>query len=314
MRQCIPFGHYKPKWMRLMAVAVAMACAAGGAVNYTKAGQVFQVQMGYFQNQFPDQQAKLSEPASAFVKRWWEGFRTKGNVDDDPKPGRPPKIPDAKAREAAEIIFRGYPVQHTVHQQVVTDVKYFYSVAEAIAYSATLRDTLRDYKATPEQPLSAMHRAAPSMVRRRVTFRHHLAEDEEAKRRRVAADLLVWLHIDPSLLNRTMFIDETTIQTHGLKHDHIEVWVNSSDTRFHDFHGVPGKAWDPVKVHVIAAVTAHPHYDALGGLVYVEFTTGTTNIKRRVNKRLDGSTRSPDFKYLVSALPLLNADNTSWAS
>jgi hypothetical protein len=38
-----------------MAVAVAMACAAGGAVNYTKAGQVFQVQMGYFQNQFPDQ-------------------------------------------------------------------------------------------------------------------------------------------------------------------------------------------------------------------------------------------------------------------
>jgi hypothetical protein len=38
-----------------------------------------------------------------------------------------------------------------------------------------------------------MHRAAPSMVRRRVTFRHHLAEDEEAKRRRVAADLLVWL-------------------------------------------------------------------------------------------------------------------------
>jgi hypothetical protein len=100
------------------------------------------------------------------VKRWWEGFRTKGNVDDDPKPGRPPKIPDAKAREAAEIIFRGYPVQHTVHQQVVTDVKYFYSVAEAIAYSATLRDTLRDYKATPgaatqcNAPGSPQHGAA----------------------------------------------------------------------------------------------------------------------------------------------------------
>jgi hypothetical protein len=154
--------------------------------------------MGYFQNQFPDQPAKLSEPASAFVKRWWEGFRTKGNVDDDPKPGRPPKIPDIKAREAAEIICRGYPVRHTVHQQVVTDVKYFYSVAEAIAYSATLRDTLRDYKATPGAAYSdAMHRAAPSMVRRRVTFRHHLAEDEEAKRQRVAADLLVWLHNDP---------------------------------------------------------------------------------------------------------------------
>jgi hypothetical protein len=165
-----------------------------------------------------------------------------------------------------------------VHRQVVTDVKYFYSVAEAIAYSATLRDTLRDYKATQGAGLlNAMHRAAPGMVRRRVTFRHHLAEDEEAKR---PGWLTCWYGctMTPSLLNRTVFTDETTIQTHGLKHDHIEVWVNSSDTRFHDFHGVPGKAWDPVKVHVIAAVTAHPHYDALGGLVYVEFTTGTTNI------------------------------------
>jgi hypothetical protein len=111
-----------------------------------------------------------------------------------------------------------------------------------------------------------------------------------------------------------VFIDETTIQTHGLKHDHIQVWMNSSDTRFHDFHGVPGKSWDPVKVHAVVAVTAHPHYDNLGGLVYVDFTTGTTDIKRRVNKRLDGSIRSPDFKYSVSVLLLLNANNTCWAS
>jgi hypothetical protein len=130
-------------------LALAMACAAGGAVNYTKAGQVFQVQMGYFQNQFPDQQAKLSDACVRVCEARWEGPEPRGMLMTDPKPGRPPKIPDAKAREAAEIIFRGYPVQHTVHQQVVTDVKYFYSVAEAIAYSATLRDTLRDYKATP---------------------------------------------------------------------------------------------------------------------------------------------------------------------
>ena len=59
---------------------------------------------------------------------------------------------------------------------------------------------------------------------------------------------------------------------------------------------------------------AHPHYDNLGGLVYVDFTTGTTDIKRRVNKRLDGSIRSPDFKYTVSVLLMLNANNTCWAS
>ena len=48
--------------------------------------------------------------------------------------------------------------------------------------------------------------------------------------------------------------------------------------------------------------------------MYVDFTTGTTDIKRRVNKRLDGSIRSPDFKYSVSVLLLLNANNTCWAS
>ena len=313
VRQCIPFGHYKPKWMRLLAVAVAMACAAGGAVNYTKAGQLFQVQLGYFATQFPDQPATLSEPASAFVRRWYEGFQKKGSVDDDPKPGRPPKIPDAAAREAAEIVVRGYTVQHSTRQGVTSELKYFSTLPEAIAHNETLRNTLHEYHATPEQLLNAMHRVAPDMVRRKVTFRHKLSQEEIAKRQKVAGDLLGWLQTDPTLLTRMVFIDETTIQTHSLKHEHLEVWVNSSDTRFHDFHGVPGKAWDPVKAHVIAAVTAHPFYDRLGGLVYVEFTTGTTDIKRRVNKRLDGSTRTPTFKYLVSVLLLLNGDHTSWA-
>jgi hypothetical protein len=53
-------------------------------------------------------QAKLSEPYVRVCEALVGGVPTKGNVDDDPKPGRPPKIPDIKAREAAEIICRGY--------------------------------------------------------------------------------------------------------------------------------------------------------------------------------------------------------------
>lgn len=313
VRQCGGLSHYKPKWMRLLAVAAAMTCIGGGLVNYTKAGQVFEVKIGYFKSVFPKEPAQLGEASSQFVKRWYENFVKTGNVDDAPRSGRPPKIPDSSARQAAELISRGYTVQHNVRGQQVQEHKYFSSVAEAVTYHDVLRDMLTEFKATNEQLISAMHRAAPELVRRRVTFRHKLSNDEKAKRQRVAAELLARYQTDTALIERMVFIDETTIMTHSLKHDHIEVWVNQSDTKFHDYHGVPGKAWDPVKVHVVAAVTAHPSYERTGGLVYVEFTTGTTDIRRRINKRLDGSTRSTDFVYLVSGLLLAQQYYAGWA-
>lgn len=313
VRQCFPHQHYKPTWARLLAVAVAMSCMAGGVVNYTKAGQMLEVKLGYFNTVFEREPADLSEPASDFVKRWFHNFRTKGNVDDAPRSGRPPKIPDLAAREAAEILSAGYTVQRTVRQQPVVEHKYFSTVAEAVASNTILQQTLRTYAATPEQLLDAIHRVAPDVERRRVTFRHQLSTGEMSKRTTVAAGLLQRYHADPNLLQRMVFIDETTILTHSLKHEHIDVWVNRSDPTFHDFHGVPGKAWDPVKVHVIAAVTAHPSYQGTHGLVYMEFTTGTTDIARRVNKRLDGSTASAHFTYLVSDLLLLNAYDTARA-
>lgn len=313
VRQCFPLAHYKPTWARLLAVAVAMSCMASGVVNYTKAGHLLEVKLGYFNTVLENEPAHLREPASDFVKRWYQNFRTKGNVDDAQRSGRPPKIPDSKAREAAEIVSRGYYVERTISHQRVVERKYFSTMAEAVAYNATLQHTLRTYTATHEQLLDAIHRVAPEVVHRRVTFRHQLSPAEMGKRTSVAAGLLARYHTDPNLLTRMVFIDETTILTHSLKHEHIEVWVNSTDPTFHDFHGVPGKAWNPVKVHVIAAVTAHPYYQGSGGLVYVDFTTGTTNIARRVNKRVDGSTASAHFVYLVSELLLLNAYNTTWA-
>lgn len=313
MRQCVPFGHYKPKWLRLLAVALAMAFTTGMVTNYTQAGRVLQVQLGYFNTQFPNQAAKLSEPPKTFVQRCYEKFLATGDVEDAPRSGRPPKIPDAIAKDAAETICRGYTVQQTTPQGVVTVRKYFSTMGEAIAANETLQGYLCQYHATQDQLLDAIHRAAPDMVQRRVSFRHHLSHAETAKRQKVAGDLLAWQQTDPTLLPRMVFIDETTIQTHGLKHDHIQVWVNRTDTTFHDFHGVPGKAWDPIKAHVVAAVSAHPAYAETHGLVYMDFTTGTTDIKRRWNKRLDGSTASPNFVYTVSVLLLLNGDNASWA-
>lgn len=274
-------------------------------MNYTRAGRLFEVKIGYFNTVFPNEPMQLKEDASAFVRRWHDSFVKKGNVQDDPRGGRPPKIPDDKAREAAEIIARGYTVERTVRRQVIQEHKYFSSVAEAISHEPKLQELMRDYKVDATQLLNAIHRVAPELEHRRVTFRHQLSQDEMEKRAGVSAGLLLRYRADHTLLQSMVFIDETTIMTHGLKHDHIEVWVNKTDKRFHDYHGVPGKSWDPVKVHVVAAVTAHPQYENSGGLMYVDFTTGTTDIRRRVNKRMDGSTAVTNFVYLVSGLLLM---------
>lgn len=311
VRQRGAITPYKPTWVRILAVASAIACLAGGAVNLTRAGQVFEVKLQYFNTVFKDQQ-QLSEPSATFVSRWYDRFRESGDVDDAPKTGRPPKIPDDQAKQAAAIISAGYTAEVPVRGQLLQQHKYFRTVPEAIAHEDALRIITTTYDATPTQLLNAIHRVAPELVQRRVTFRHRLSDSEKAHRQRVATDLLARHHTDPTLIPRMVFVDETTIQTHGLKKDHVVVWVNGSDPGFHDYHGVPGKSWDPVKVHVIAAVSAHPAYDSTRGLVYVEFTTGTTDIRRRINKRLDGSTTVPNFKYTVSALLLANEYAASW--
>ena len=63
-----------------MAVAAAMSTALAGTVNYTRAGQVMQVQLGHFHEVFTEQQ-QLGEPASTFVGRWYDRCRNTRDVD-----------------------------------------------------------------------------------------------------------------------------------------------------------------------------------------------------------------------------------------
>jgi hypothetical protein len=55
------------------------------------------------------------------------------------------------------------------------------------------------------------------------------------------------------------------------------------------------------------AVTAHPAFASTGGLVYVELTSGTTDIQRRTNELQDGSQTVGNHVYRVSVLPLVDS-------
>jgi hypothetical protein len=266
--------------------------SALGAVNYTQAGKKFQVNLGVFKTVYQGEPVSISERPSRFVERWWEHFKKHGDVDDAQRSGRPPKVPDDVAWHAAEILCRGYTVTRNVDGRQIVEQKYYSTLPDAIAANGELRDVLLRFPVTADQLLHAMHRVAPELEHHRVSFRHMLSPEEKAHRSTVAAGLRTWYQNDPSLLDNMVFIDETTILTQGLKREHIEVWVNGSDTNFKDYTSVPGKSGDPVKAHVIAAVSAHPSFQDKHGLVYFDFTTGTSYIKRLHNKRLDGSTLS----------------------
>lgn len=286
-----------------------MTALSGGVVNYTKAGQMLQVQLGYFANKFPNNPAELHEEPSEFAKRWWEGFLERGNLKDAPRAGRPPKIPNIVAFHAAEIISEGYTSTSTVLGEEISEHKHFASIIEAIRFNSTLKQICDEFQATPQQLLAAMHRVAPELVQRSVRFRHKLTEAEKAHRVTVCYGLFQRYQRDHTMLLYMVFVDETTIMTHGLKGVSLKVWVNATDKSFRDYHNVPGKAWKPVKAHVIAAVTAHPQFEDTAGVVYVEFTTGTTKINRTQNLRWNGTAHVPDYHYLVSALHPLNACN-----
>ena len=173
-------GHYKPRWLRLAGVAaVIITTSALGAVNYTEAGAYLAHNLPHYNKLFPNAQASLSEAPSIFTKRWYETFKETQGVDDAPRAGRPHKIPDKSAKQAAEgILAQGYNVTYTLRGRQVEELKHFSTMSEAVGASETLRNMLAEFEATPEQMLEAIHRLAPELKHRRVTFRHSLSAAE----------------------------------------------------------------------------------------------------------------------------------------
>ena len=82
VRQHGALTPYKPRWVRILAVAAALSTLAAGTVNYTQAGRVMQVQLGYFNTEVFKQEQQVVEEASTFVKRWYDRYKLTGDVAD----------------------------------------------------------------------------------------------------------------------------------------------------------------------------------------------------------------------------------------
>ena len=299
--------HYKPMWARWLAVAVCVLVGVTAASDdevWRQATATFVQEQHKWEKLFENlpRCGKIEVPGK-FVKRWFEKFH-KGacTCEDDPRSGRPRLLSLEVAARAATLVKQGRWVKVKVGKHTHHRLVYFTSIQDAVDHTTELQSILRDNRVTVHQLREAMHAADPSLVRRRITFKRALSKEEKRQRVESAKLLIDECERNPNILHNMVFIDETTIVLQGGEHEHVAVWCDKHDVNFNDVCPLPiGHKADPTKVHIIAAVSSHPAFKASNALVYVDFTTGTSHIRRRHNKRMDGSTLDPAYNYQVGA-------------
>lgn len=265
----------KPMWMRFLAIAICVqciTCAQAGTVNWVQAEHTFNEQYEQWHKVFPklSQSAYSSHNLKQFMETWFNRFREGDEgCKNIPGSGRPRLIPLDVAKTAAELVRKGKLVQFHKNGRDWSKIVFYPTIHAAVGDLPELQKILHDYDCSPEQLLGAMHAADPELVRRSITFKRALTIAEKAARVEACEQLLQLLAADPSLLKNMVFLDETTIVLFGEEVERLQVWCSKHDIHFHDVCPVPqNHRSKTVKVHVIAAVTAHPAFAASKGVVY----------------------------------------------
>jgi hypothetical protein len=243
-----------------------------------------------------------------YLRNWWKHFKGQGSIEDMPRSGRPRIIHPDDARRAAAIVKRGKLVLENRRGSMVYHRVHYTSIGEAVRQNAELQDIVRRLNVNHHQLLHAMHMADPSLVRRKIFFKHLFTPKELAARQKFAFECLCYLMFWPrhlgNFLEHIIFIDESSLAVNKFTKSDVFVWCDDADVCFRDVCPRQLRKGPGIVVRFIVAVSAHPAFAHKGGVVYVELTSGTTDIQRRTNKLQDGSQARGDQVYQVSVLPL----------
>ena len=247
------------------------------------------------------QQIKVSK-GTWYLKTYWRNFNKYGGLGDAPRMPRACKIPMTEALKAANLVKAGQPVTTRIRGEDITYHSYYTSIQQACEKCPALEEIRAAHNASHAQLLDAMHKADKSLVYRKIFFKHTLTPSELEERSAFGEDMLSRLEADPNFYKNIIFIDEASIVISDKTRSDVHAWCDKHDLSFTDVCPIPVHKGEEITVRWICAVSAHEAFEAKGGLVYFEFTTGTTDIHRRTNTKLDGSTRDHSFAYTVSVL------------
>lgn len=280
--------------------AAAALNIATNEVNWDKASVNFKRYQG------GDAARQVSESHKVFCKRHYRNFMKTGTVEDAPRSGRPTDVDRVLALEAAAILKAGHWKEVTVKgdsKRTELGLFYYTTVAEAVEKDARLLEIFEYFQFSDRKMLEAMHNADPTLTRITLWSHHEFSVAELDKRMLFGSYMLNLITRDPSIQYLTVFCDESSFVLHGRTQHSVKVYCSSTDTRPSDVCFISDLDMNPITVHFFLAVTANQAFQPKGVVLYEE-TTGTTDIDRRTNKILDGSTKTGKWVYDVSSCAL----------
>ena len=272
----------KAMLVRQAAVIAAAKALEGDAVNWDVAVSIFKDIGGGLPAR------AVGSHIRDFVRRWWDAFITTGSLEDAPRSGRPPLVPDSVAAHAAELVKAGQWVPRVAGQLRFHVQLLFRTIPAAVHALPELGQICEEYGVTSEQLRNAMERVDHDLVRHALRFKYaHSAEQMQGRQsfcRQMLAALLDIPAAQAAILDRFLWWDEGGVSLSAVEHKAVYVWGGRGALQSYDVLRFPGvHGGGDCKIHFGIGVSSHPAFARSNGLVYFEFTTGTTAIKRLRN-------------------------------
>lgn len=228
-------------------------------------------------------------------KTWRDRLEETGAVLDAPGRGRPHKLPDDVAREAALLVKAGYEVTPTRGREKLPARRmWFHTIDEAIRLTPRLLDILGEFDISPDHLLRRMHEVDPGLRWRRLDVKVLLSKELREERQRYARAMLERLEREPDLLRRIVWIDQVKIWFWGGKATDVHVWCDAYDEQVDLVVPGCGKlGGKPLCVSLYHGVNA-----ALGAVAH-QYTPPTTGFPEEWRQKMYA--RLPDYADLADA-------------
>jgi len=263
---------------KLQARITAVDCYISAAIKggtLADAARLFEERWNTAKRTAAGQDIKAPEHFITYqVKKLYE----QGTLRDCLDHPRPPKIPDAKIKEAADIMAKGYTLpcmdDSTGMLYVWYEQRHFTSMAQATRLSPELYQMMVDFDVTPRHLLQRMHEVCPNLVFSALPIKMELSPQQKHARQSYAAAVLWELERDPMYLHKIIWGDETRIYLGRELDGKLKVYHYTGQGG-----GDGPEECTLLNKENMMRIDLVLFVNALVGCCHVEFLTGTTHIE-----------------------------------
>lgn len=248
------------------------------ALCWVLSGQLLGPALQLWKQHYKESKHGLVKSARSLITTWGPRLVKYGTLQNWKRSRNPRKVPDAVAKTCCEVLKQGHIVKQQTRdlsQPPVEVHRYWTSIKVACQESAYLNSILIKYQVTPSALLRRMHQVDPKLRRRRLKMKWNLTAQQKQQRQGIARQLLTMVDTIPNFLKRIFFIDECSIWLTA-SNVNVKVYADAHDDNASAVMHIPGlEPNTKIKVHIFAVV------NALLGPFFIDFTTGTTQLRRR---------------------------------